>query len=444
MKTLPLTKVLMAAAAISLTSAAPIFAHADANIGQVVSNLQEDMVQWRRDFHQHPELGNQEFRTSKIVENHLKSLGMEVRTDIAVTGVVGVLKGSKPGPTIAFRADMDALPMAEATNLPFASKETAEYGFATVPVSHACGHDAHTAILMGAAEALASMKSEISGTIIFVFQPAEEGVPIGESGGAARMLDEGVFSDDLKPEAMFALHVEPGPVGKIYTRPNGFLAGATAFKIAIEGAGTHAAKPWSGTDLPSLGADIVKATSIIAARRVNVLEDPTVLSVGKIAIGTRSNILPASGLLEGTLRTYSEERLAFVISELNRSVASLSQIYGATSTVAYSDQTPPTVNSAELLQRVAPSLDKAASLGVDTNALRRPAAEDFSFFAREIPSVYFILGSTPDFTDFKSAPSNHSPEFDIDEHVLSIGAKAFVHIALDYLNSEEGIAIRYP
>lgn len=419
---------------LALAGACTTTAHADP-IDTAVAGMQSQMVEWRRDIHQNPELSNQEFRTAGIVAEHLRSLGMEVETEIAVTGVVGILKGDKPGPVIALRADMDALPMLDATGLPFASTVMSTYNGSPVPVSHSCGHDAHTAILLGVASILSEMKSEIEGTIMFVFQPAEEGAPLGETGGASRMLAEGVF-DEMRPEAMFALHVEPGPVGKIYTRPTGFLAGAQAFLIDLEGAGTHAAKPWSGTDLPSLGADITKALSVIAARRTNVLEQPNVLSVGRIAIGTRSNILPAEGQLEGTLRTYSEERLAFVKSEIETVVSNLAEIYGAQATVSYADATPPTVNTADVLARVRPLLEQAADLGLDTDATPRPAAEDFSFFAREIPSVYFILGSTQNFESFETAPSNHSPQFDIDESVLSVGAEAFVRVALGYADTE--------
>ncbi|MAP93501.1 MAG: N-acyl-L-amino acid amidohydrolase [Ponticaulis sp.] len=414
----------------ALLTASVTPAHAD-SVDDATAAVQSKMVEWRRDFHENPELSNREFRTAGIVADELRALGLEVTTDIAVTGVVGVLKGDKPGPVIAFRADMDALPMPEETGLPFASRVTAEYNGSTVPVAHACGHDAHTAILLGAASILSEMKSEIAGTILFVFQPAEEGAPWGETGGAARMLAEGVF-DELEPEAMFALHVEPGPVGKIYTRPTGFLAGATAFKIDLEGEGTHAAKPWSGTDLPSLGADIIKAFSVIAARKTNTLEQPNVLSVGRVTIGTRNNILPADGVLEGTLRTYSEDRLSFVKSEVESMIEHLGAIYGATTQITYADETPPTVNTADVLARIAPALEATADLGLDADATPRPAAEDFSFFSRKIPSVYFILGSTKNFESFATAPSNHSPQFDIDESVLAVGAEAFTRIALLY------------
>lgn len=425
-------KNVMKAAAAVVLMLSPAVALADDGVEARVSAHQAQMVSWRRDFHQHPELSNREVRTAGIVAGHLRSLGLEVETGIAGTGVLGVLKGEKPGPVIALRADMDALPILEQTGLPFASTVRAEYAGSEVPVMHACGHDAHTAILMGAASILAEMKAELAGTVLFVFQPAEEGPPPGETGGAPRMLAEGVF-ETYQPEAMFALHVEPGPMGRIYTRPDGFLAGASSLKISLSGEGTHAAKPWSGSDLPSLGADIIKALGTIAARRIDVLEEPSVISIGKVEIGTRLNILPADGVLEGTVRTYSAGRLAQVKEEIERAVTSLAQIYGAQANVTYTNEIPATENNAALMARIAPVLEQVAGeAGLDTNALRRPAAEDFSHFARQIPSVYFILGSTPDFTTMAEAPANHSPHFDIDEAVLAVGAEAFVRIALDY------------
>jgi len=400
-----------------------------------IESVEEQVVAWRRDIHQNPELGNREFRTSKIVADHLRSLGMEVRTEIAVTGVLGVLKGGKPGPTIALRADMDALPMKELTGLPFASTVTAEYGFSkNVPVAHSCGHDAHTAMLLGAASVLSQYKDDIEGTILFVFQPAEEGPPPGETGGASRMLAEGLF-EEYSPEAMFALHVEPGPVGQLFTRPDGFLAGATVVNIKVMGEGTHAARPWMGTDLLSLSADIIKAMSVISARRFNVLEEPAVITLAHMEAGTRSNILPPEATISGTLRTYSLERLSFIKSEIERSVEALATMYDADGEVSYGDPTPPTINNAALLRRVTPALEAAAGPpGLDVDSTPRPAAEDFSFFALEIPSVYVILGSTPNWTGYENAVANHSPQFDIDEDVLQVGVRTHVFLALDYLS----------
>ncbi len=405
------------------------------SVDAAIANVESDVIAWRRDFHQHPELSNTEFRTAKQVAKHLKSLGFEVKTGIAKTGVVGVLKGGRPGPVIAIRADMDALPIKENTGLSFASKATARYNGETVSVMHACGHDAHTAILMGAASVLSGMKDDLAGTVLFVFQPAEEGAPAGETGGAARMLAEGVF-DDLTPEAMFALHVEPGPVGLIDIRPKGFLAGATSLNISLAGGGAHAAKPWQGNDLVELSADIVKAMTRISGRQVNVLQEPTVVSIGALNAGNRGNILPSEATLTGTIRTYSPERLDNVKAQIDKTVADLANSYGASATVKYGDYTPATINDTKLVTRILPGLRMAAGApGVNSDATRRSAAEDFSFFAEKIPSAYYILGSTPDFTSYEEAQGNHTPEFDIDEKVLAYGVRAHVLAALTYFET---------
>lgn len=414
-----------------------VFAADSAEIDSAVAAIEDDVIAWRRDIHQHPELSNAEYRTSKLVAKHLKSLGLDVKTGIAKTGVLGVLKGAKAGPVIAIRADMDALPIKENTGLPFASKATGKLGFTTVPIMHACGHDAHTAILMGAASVLSGMKDDLAGTVLFVFQPAEEGAPQGETGGAARMLAEGVF-DELKPEAMFALHVEPGPVGLIDIRPQGFFAGATGVDIVLKGEGSHAAKPWQGTDVIELSADIVKGLTRLSSRTVNVVKEPTVVSIGSLHAGNRRNIIPTEATLSGTIRTYSPERLEAIKSGIENVVTTLAASYGASAEVSYSGETPATINDGRLVNRIVPGLRAAAGdPGVNTDATRRSAAEDFSFFAQEIPSAYYILGSTPDFTTYEAAQGNHTPEFDIDEDVLAYGVKAHVYTALTYFETAE-------
>lgn len=415
---------------VPMTSGVMAASTVDAKVAEVTSQV----VAWRRDIHEHPELGNNEIRTAALVAKHLQSLGLVVKTGIAKTGVLGILKGAKPGPVIALRADMDALPMRENTGLPFASKKTAMYMGETVPVAHSCGHDAHTAMLMGAASVLTAMQPDLAGTVLFVFQPAEEGPPPGETGGAPRMLDEGVFRS-LKPDAMFALHVEPGPVGLIDTRPKGFLAGATVFTVKLEGEGTHAARPWKGTDLISLSADIVEGLARLAGREVNILEEPSVISVGRLQAGTRSNILPATAEMSGTIRTFSVGRLRDLRGRMERLVQTLADGYGANAKINFSDYTPATVNDPALLRRIMPALSASAGdEGVNVNAVRRSAAEDFAFFAKEIPAVYAILGSTPNFTSYAKAPANHSPRFDIDEAVLPVGVATHVRVALEYLS----------
>lgn len=398
-----------------------------------VDNMNAQLITWRRDIHKNPELSNRETRTSKLVAAHLRELGIEVQEGIAMTGVVGILRGAKPGPTIALRADMDALPILEETGLSFASKVTTNYdGQENVPVMHACGHDAHTAILMGAASVLASLKDDLRGTVIFVFQPAEEGAPHGERGGAELMLEEGIFKTN-KPDAMFALHVEPGPVGLIDIRQKGFFAGATGFRINLSGEGTHAARPWKGNDLVNLGADIVKSMSTLTSRQINVIAEPSIVSVGSFQAGNRGNILPSSATLQGTIRTYSTDRTEDIKTRMQASVASLASNYGAKAEIEFFGVTPPTVNDPELVTKILPGLRAAAGTpGVNSDATRRSAAEDFSFFAQQIPSAYYILGSTPNYKDYASSAGNHSSRFDIDEAVLAVGVKAHVMSVLTY------------
>jgi amidohydrolase len=400
-----------------------------------VAAVESRVIAWRRDIHQHPELGNREVRTSALVAEHLRALGLEVRTGIAKTGVIAVLKGAHPGGVVALRADMDALPVEEQTNLPFASRATAEYDGKTVPVMHACGHDAHTAMLMGAAEVLTGMRAQIAGTILFVFQPAEEGPPRGEEGGAALMLAEGAL-DHPRPDAMFALHVEPGLPGRIDVRPGPLLSSATGLRINLKGRQTHAGRPWEGTDLINLTADVIKAVTTISARQVNVLEFPNVVTIATVQAGVRGNILPGDATMQGTIRTFSAERLQASQELIRANVNALAGNYGATATVQFEEVARVTENDPRILDVILPALREAAGgAGVNTSALLRGAAEDFSYFQRDIPGVYYILGSTRDYTTKEAAPSNHSPHFDIDEAVLAVGVKAHVLAALRYLSA---------
>ncbi|MCW5571637.1 MAG: amidohydrolase [Steroidobacteraceae bacterium] len=422
-------------AALLLLAVAPLMA-APPSVDTRLAAVESKVVAWRRDIHQHPELGNREFRTAALVAAHLESLGLEVRTGIAKTGVIGVLHGARPGKVLALRADMDALPVAEQTGLPFASRVVADYEGREVPVMHACGHDAHTAILMGAAEVLAGLRGEIAGTILFVFQPAEEGPPAGEEGGAKLMLAEGAL-DAPRPDAIFALHVEPGPPGRIDARPGPFLSSATTLRIRLEGRQTHGGRPWEGTDLVNLAADIVKSLTTISARQVNVFEFPNVVTIASVQAGVRMNILPSEATLGGTIRTFSAERLALLKDLIRTSVEGLAKSYGASAAVEFEEAALVTGNDPALLQQVLPALEQAAGpAGVNTVALLRGAAEDFSYFETQIPGLYYILGSTKNFTSMDAAPTNHSPRFDIDESVLAVGVKAQVLTALRYLRAD--------
>lgn len=417
-----------------LAAAFPAHAEVTFDIDSRIETVTPRVVAWRRDIHQNPELGNQEFRTAKLVATHLKRLGFdEVRTGIAHTGVVGVLKGKRPGGVLALRADMDALPIREATGLPFASKVVIDVNGMPTPVMHACGHDAHTAILMGAAEVLAGMRDRIAGTILFVFQPAEEGVA-GQEAGARLMLKEGAFSP-IRPDAIFGLHVEPGPVGQIDARPGPMLSSATGITIKLTGRQTHAGRPWEGTDLVNLSADIVKALNTITARQVNVFEFPNVVSIGALSAGNRGNILPGEATLEGTIRTFDLARRDDLQARIRMTVAGLAAGYDAKAEVDFEEVALVTGNDPALLETVLPALKSAATKGVRLDALMRGAAEDFSYFQSELPGLYYILGSTPPDIPLDKAPTNHSDRFDIDEAVLPIGVKAQVLTALRFLDS---------
>lgn len=406
-----------------------------ATLDQSLLSVEHKVIAWRRDIHGHPELGNQEVQTAALVAGHLRGLGLdEVRIGLGGTGVVGVLRGGLPGPVLALRADMDALPIKEETGLPFASTAVVMDGERKVPVMHACGHDAHTAMLMGAAEVLAGMRANLRGTIMFIFQPAEEGISGPEVAGARRMVAEGLFHW-IEPDAIFALHVEPGMVGTIDTRPGPFLSSATDITISLEGRQTHAGRPWEGSDLINLSADIVKSLATITSRRVDVFEFPNVASIGAIEAGTRGNVLPGKASLRGTIRTFDLHRRDELKRLINESVVALARSYGVEAEITFKDTALVTGSDPSLLETILPALEQAAPGGVRRNALLRGAAEDFSYFQENIPGVYYILGSTPNFTTKEAAPSNHSDRFDIDERVLAIGVKAHVLSALRFLES---------
>jgi amidohydrolase len=398
-----------------------------------IDALYPQVVAWRRDIHQHPELGNREFRTSKVVAAELKALGLEVRTGVAHTGVVAILRGGKPGAVVALRSELDALPVQEETGLPFASTVRGEYNGQSVPVAHVCGHDSHMAMLLGAAAVLAGMRDQIQGTVVFLFQPAEEGSPRDEEGGAPLMIKEGALGDP-KPGAVFALHVAPGPVGHIMTRKGPFFAGSDTLHIVLHGRGTHGAEPWNGVDVISLSATVVQALNAIASRQVDVTESPTVITIGSLQAGVRFNVIPEEARLEGTIRTYGAERRADVIERITRTVKDLADSYGATADVSFDGTNPSTDNDAALLDEIAPALQEAAGpAGADLQYKAVTTAEDFSFYGRVEPAVFIRLGATPNFTDYKSAPTNHSPRFTVDESVMRTGVRTHVLVALKYL-----------
>jgi amidohydrolase len=401
-------------------------------IDQAAEAVQSKVVAWRRDFHQNPELGNREFRTAEIVAGHLKALGLEVKTKIAHTGVIGVLKGGRPGPVVALRADMDALPVTEETGLPYQSTIKAVFNGRETGVMHACGHDMHTAMLMGAAEALAAVRENLTGTVVFIFQPAEEGAPAGEEGGAEVMIREGAL-DTPRVEAIFGLHVFPFEVGAISVRPGGILAAADTLRITIRGRQTHAAVPWGGVDPIVVASQIVLGLQTIISRQVNLTAAPAVISIGQIEGGNRSNIIPDLVRLVGTIRTFDPAMRRSIHERIRRTAESIAAAAGAEAEVAISEGNPITFNDRDLTARMSGTLRRAAAGSFVSDAPPQTASEDFSCFQQKIPGVYFFLGAAPQGADPAKVEPNHSPRFNPDEGALLTGVRALAHLAADFL-----------
>ena len=424
----------LAAAVLFLASTPGFAAISDRAIEDAARAVDAQVVEWRRDLHQNPELGNREFRTSQKVAEHLKALGLEVKTGIAHTGVVGILRGGKPGPTIALRADMDALPVTEQVDLPFRSTVTTEYRGEKVGVMHACGHDAHTAILMGAASALVALRKDLPGTILFVFLPAEEGAPEGERGGASMMLEEGIF-DLVKPEAAFGLHVfSTLNAGVIGYRSGPMMAASDRFRIVVRGRQTHGARPWGGVDPIVVSSQIVLGLQTIVGRQIDISQYPAVVSVGAIKGGIRNNIIPDEVEMIGTFRTFDPEVRRQIIERMTRTAQDIAHSAGATATVEIADDNNPVVvNDPRLTSRMLPSLARVGRGGQVKEIPYVTGAEDFAFFGQKVPALFFFVGSTPDGVDAAQAPSNHSPQFYLDEGSLPVGLRAMTGVAVDYL-----------
>ena len=392
------------------------------------------MIAWRRDIHQHPELGNREFRTAALVAAHLESLGLEVRKEVAHTGIVAVLRGDLPGPVVALRADMDALPVEEKTGLPFASKRRSEFNGQEVGVMHACGHDAHTAILMGAAQALTGLKQHLAGTVVFIFQPAEEGAPAGEEGGAALMLAQGVF-DNPAPEAVFGLHVGPADFGTLSYGAGPMMAASDSFRITVSGRQTHGALPWHGVDSVTTAAQIVMGLQTVVSRRLDITIAPAVISIGSIHGGIRNNIIPASVELEGTIRTFTAEHRLQVHRDIQTTARGIAQSAGAEVEVIIDQGYPATVNDAGLLDKMLPTLERVAPRFIGKTSFTT-GSEDFSFFANTVPGLFISLGISPPGQDPEKTPPNHSPYFNVDEGALVVGVEALTALAFDYLRMQ--------
>ncbi|WP_295225237.1 amidohydrolase [uncultured Brevundimonas sp.] len=405
-----------------------------ASVDAAVQRVLPEVVAWRRDFHQHPELGFAETRSAGVIAEHLRSLGLEVRAGVGKTGVIGVLRGARPGRTVALRADMDALPVQEATGLDFASTATGTYMGNTVPVAHACGHDMHMAMLMGAAEVLAGMKDRIAGTVVFVFQPAEEGAPPGEpKGGAALIITEGALNDP-KPQAIFGLHVVPGRPGSVFYRPEGFMAASDRVDIRLNGKQTHGAWPWRGVDVIAVAGQVVETVNTLTARTVDPTTTPTVFTIATINAGVRYNIIPDSATLSGTLRTFDTAQRDALVARAETAIDHVAEAYGATAEFGVKQNAALVFNDPGLSAWLAPVLTEAAGEG-NVNPATPPTtvAEDFSYFQQVIPGVFYHLGASPDGVDPATSAPNHSPEFSPNEKVLPLGVKTHVLTALRFL-----------
>ncbi len=407
----------------------PEYLQADA----AAAALEQKVIAWRRDFHQHPELSNREVRTSGVVAGHLAKLGLKVQTGVAHTGVVGLLETGRPGPVVALRADMDALPVSEEVDLPFASKARASYNGQDVGVMHACGHDCHVAILMGVAEVLAGMKAQLSGSVKFIFQPAEEGPPPGEDGGAALMIKQGVL-ENPKPDVIYGLHVFAGiDAGTIAYRPGPAMASSDRIRIKINGRQTHGALPWRGVDPIVISSQIVLGLQTIISRQVDVSLEPAVVSIGAIRGGVRDNIIPDTVEMLGTVRTFNEDMRADIHARIRKTVDLIAQSAGATSEVHFDNPYPVTVNDLPLTEHAVPTLERVAGAGNVVVGQKITGYEDFSYYQQRIPGFFYFVGITPKGTGRKQAAPNHSPRFFVDESALLLGLRSLTHLTLDYL-----------
>jgi amidohydrolase len=393
--------------------------------------LMERVISWRHDIHQNPELSNREYRTAKKIEMHLISLGIKVETKVAYTGVVGLIEGGLPGPTIALRADMDALPVIEKTGLPFASKDKTKYLGQTVGIMHACGHDAHVAILMGVAEFLAKNKEQIKGSIVLIFQPAEEGPPEGENGGAKMMLEEGLF-EKYNPEVIFGLHVGNGPHGYVSVVSGPAMAAASTYRIKVKGIQAHGSRPWDSIDPVMASVELIQGLNTIVSRRINIINNPAVVSVGIIRSGTRGNIIPEDAEIQGTIRTFDPELRVEIYDEIRQIAAGVALGTGAEITVEFDvgGFYPVTYNNPDLVTKLTPALKEATGNKFYLSNTPSTGAEDFSFFSDRIPGMYFWLGVNAPGVDI--APGNHSPYFVVDDGALDEGLKSLIYLVLEY------------
>jgi amidohydrolase len=404
----------------------------DADVAAVMAQV----VAWRRDIHQHPELGNNEVRTAKLVADQLKALGLEVREQVAKTGVVGVLRGGKPGATVALRADMDALPVTEESTLPFKSTVKSTYAGQTVGVMHACGHDSHTAMLLGAATVLAKHKAELAGNVVFIFQPAEEGPPPGETGGAGDMVKAGALLNP-KVDAVFGIHVWPDTAGRISYRPRGAMSASDVLQIVVRGRQTHGAVPWRGVDPIVISSQIINALQTVVARQTDLTQGPAIVSIGSIQGGIRYNIIPDSVVLTGTIRSFDAETRKAIHASVTRIAQRTAEASGGTATVKITLGADMVFNDPDLTAMMGPTIARATGNHVNTNGAWTPS-EDFSEFTRNIPGLFVFLGVNAAGVKAEDAAPNHSPLFFVNEDALPTGVKTYVGLATDYLAQRAG------
>lgn len=414
----------------------PTLTALEAKIRQKADEVEEKLIAWRRDIHQHPELGDQEKRTAGIVADHLRQLGLDVQTGVGGTGVVGILKGGKPGRMVALRADMDALPVQEPAGLPFASTATTQRKGATVPVMHACGHDTHTAMLMATADVLASLKAELPGSVMFIFQPAEEGSSLvdpgeGKSWGAKRMLEEGLFKRN-KPDAVFGLHVLPGLSGQLFYKSGPTTASSDGLTINVSGQSGHGGMPWNTIDPVAASALVITGLQTVVSRRADLTTSPAVVTIGTIQGGSSQNVVPDTVRMAGTIRTYDADVRKRLHADIKQAAEHIAEGTYAKAQVAITPMYDVTNNDDALAEQMLPVLKRVAGAGVTTSPLQG-ASEDFSFFANEVPGLYIFLGITPKGQDPAKAAPNHNPKFFVDEKALVVGTRAMATMAVHFL-----------
>ena len=404
-------------------------------VDELVADTQPQVVEWRRWFHQNPELSNREFNTSARLAEILRGMGLEPKTGIAHTGLVAIIEGGKPGPLVAIRTDIDGLPVTERTGEPFASTATTQYNGQATGVMHACGHDGHMAMVLGAASVLNQLKEELSGSVMLIFQPAEEGPPAGEEGGAELMLKEGLF--DQKPAAVFGAHIWwEVPAMRLAVHDGPAMAAADMFSIKITGRQSHGSQPWNGIDPIVVAAQIVMGLQTIASRQVNVTLAPSVISLGMIHGGIRNNIIPDEVELVGTIRTFNQEMRDDIHARVRRTAVSIAQSAGATAELSIPRGVPPLINNRELVAALGATFERVAGEDGLYPFLPVTAAEDFSFYSNQVPAIYFFIGAVAPGVDYKTSPGNHSPMFNVYEPALEMGVRAFTHAVVDYLQAQ--------